>query len=137
MPPTAQEVRNFRRKLGSTPTDFPIDEVEDIFAEAEDQYSSYTRAVIFQAALLEGRKNLLALALKETDYSQGSSSVSLGQVARNLQAMVNADQETLDNLIDGEEIGVRWGGTRSPVHRIKEVPDDFERPEFGEDITRG
>ena len=95
------------------------DEIDDVYARAEEQYGENTLAVEASARVV-AIQQLVAGAAKRADYSQNESSERRSQVFDQLvklRAIYEADlQAALDSA-------AQWGGLRRKPTRIEEYPD--------------
>lgn len=101
-----QKLRDrLRRKLGNlTDTDLPDAEIDDLFAQAGEDYPGYAnnQRVMFAAAKLYALKDLQTQAAKEVDYRQNQSDEKASQWFKHLTEMVAQAQKDLDMAIDDE-----------------------------------
>jgi hypothetical protein len=121
---TALEKTRFRRRLGGSEASMPDSYIDDdVFAEAEAEYSGYSRDVIFKAALLRGVQDLMMSASADVDYREGAASESLSQRFKALKDMEARFQKALDMAIADESQWSDWlPFDKTPTWR--DTPDD-------------
>lgn len=126
MPAINDTERNrLRKRLGHDVTSLLDADADDLFTQAEELYASRSRAVQFQQAVVIGRQDLLAEAVKRVTYDAGDASENLSDVAKAIQKMLQDDMAQLDMLLSNDQASaVRIVGTRRKPTRKKEYPDD-------------
>lgn len=100
MPASADERATYRRKLGYSITAISDADIDAVFDYVEAIYlgENYSRNVIVQAAVVEGRSNLLAEAAKRASYKQNESSEQTSDIFRHLKTLYDEDAKELDRL---------------------------------------
>lgn len=88
---TATELARLRRKIGdvSTPPAFPDDELQDIWSETGENWN---------LTLVECFNELIAQAVKETDYTQNESQEKKSSVVGGLIKLRDYYQGLADNV---------------------------------------
>lgn len=120
---TAEKTR-FRRKLDGTETTMPDTYIDDVFDEAESDYSGYTRKVIVAAAYVLCIKDMKARASKLTDYDQNDSSEKRSQLLKNLDNLLKDYEGELAVLLESETVSPAFFGvSKVKPSRLKEYPD--------------
>lgn len=125
--PNTTELRRLRRKLDHSQTSLGDAEAEDLFAEAEERYPGYSRAVILAAAVWLGWQDLAAHAAKEVTIRENAASENLSDLFKHAQQQVKDSKQALDALVATDAahtaVVVRFGGVRRKPTRKMELPD--------------
>lgn len=120
---TELEISRLRRDTGTDATSLPDEDAEDIFDEAGERYtdagtaSAYARVLVIQS--------LLSGAAKMTSYRQNESEEKLGDVFKNLQALLKVWEAKTSDAITaaaGSSGAARFGGLRRKPATVKEYP---------------
>jgi chemotaxis regulatin CheY-phosphate phosphatase CheZ len=123
VPSTTTQRTRLRRDTGTDSTSLPDAEIDDIYAEAEEQYTdavvidAYTRVIVF--------RQLLAQAAARTTYKQNQSQEELSDLFKHYQGMVKYWEDQLAEAVAAASVSgaARLGKTKRVPSRLKEYPD--------------
>lgn len=127
--PTNTEKNRLRRKLGLDSQALDNNEIDDLYAEAEERYPDYAdnRIIMFTAVLLQAVGELKNQAAFEVDYDQNQSSEKASQRFKHLERMEGQVLKDLGRLIAAVDAksppAVRFGNMRKVPVRKQEYPD--------------
>lgn len=116
------EKARLRLETGDDATSLADADIDIIFAIVEEQYSGYSREVIYIAARLLRRRNLLAQSRKLVDHSFNEESEKLSQISKGLEADVKADEMALATEISDTKPAVGIARARRKPSRPVERP---------------
>lgn len=119
MAATAAQRTRLRFELGHDATSLPDADANAIWDWAVADYGSYDADVWMAAAVLIGRKNLLAQARKQVTYKAGQSSENLTDIAKGLAEDIARDEKKLEEAIQKNSPAAKIVATRKkpPVYR--------------------
>lgn len=122
---TATERSLLRLEFTETSITLPdatIDLLYDAMVEAYGE--SAARRLITAAVNLKYLRQKIIAASRNVDYSEGGSSESAGQTARNLISLLPQYTSELETaIVDTEGSAAMWAGMKKLPRRDKEYPD--------------
>jgi hypothetical protein len=124
MATTDTEKQILRRKTGDSLTSFPDEDVDLLFADAEDEYSAYTRKVQLQAVVVRRIDELWTAAMRQVTYQQNETRENLSDIAKNLKAKLDDERKKLDEMIENSKpVALRTAVMKKIPTRIKGYPN--------------
>src|SRR5688572_13343921 len=124
MATTDLEKKLLRRKTDDSLTSFPDEDVDLLFASAEETYSAYSREVQLQSVVVTRIDELWTAAMRDVTYKQNETSENLSDIAKNLKAKLDREQEKLDDLIaKSKPVALRTAVMKKIPTRIKGYPN--------------
>ena len=117
-----QERDNLRLDLGHDTTSLPDAAADVLFDRAEAEYAGYSRAIIFAAARLRGRRQIKAQANKQVDYQANQAEEKLSQIAKALAEDIEQDELELNELLQKERSSARVGLLHRKPMNYREMP---------------
>ena len=119
---TESQRTRFWADTGSTSAVFDASEVDDIFEEAGETYS--TTAAIKAATRVIAIRRLLASSAKLTNYRQNQSSESLSDVFKHLNQLLDLWEGELATAAASGRSVAKFGRPRRIPRQIVEYPDE-------------
>ena len=124
MPAQGSEAALLRRKSGDSVTSLPDEDLDMLFEQAETDYVDYSRKVIFQAVLVERKRELLAVARKAVTYQLNETRENLSDIAKGLAEDLEKEEAKLAELISLEKpVALRTAVMKRIPTRIKGYPN--------------
>lgn len=124
MPTTDTEQSLLWRKTGDTIASLPVDAIDLLFADAEEEYAAYSRRVQLQAVVVNRIDELWLSAAREVTYKQNETSESLSDIAKQLKAKLDREQTKLDDMVAAEKpVALRTAVMKKIPTRIKGYPN--------------
>jgi hypothetical protein len=112
-----------RRKTNDSSTSFPDEDVDLLFASAEDEYGTYSRSVQLQAVVVMRIDELWTASMTQVTYQQNETRENLSDIAKNLEKKLELAKAKLDELISkGSSPAVIIAAARRVPNRNRELP---------------
>lgn len=125
MAATSVEKSRFRQMLAGSVDSMPDAYLDDdVFAQAEADYSGYPRTVIFYAALVRGVTDLMTRAAFEVDYDEGDASEKASQKFKHLRQLKMDYEKRLKEEIEDATPYADWLPF-NPTKMYRERPDEL------------
>lgn len=118
--------QRFRRAVGDPGGDHPLfepDEIDDLFAQAEEEYPTASLHAQLAYAVVLGLQSLQTLYATQVNYTANSASESLGQVFEHYEKLLKIWRNNLTEALYSTASVVNWGSTSVTPTRDKEYPD--------------
>ena len=124
--PNETYVARFRRAVGdpggATPV-FEDEEIDDFFAQADEDYSGASENAKLAFAIIKGLESLQIQYATQVNYTANSASEGLGKVFDNYEKLIKAWTDKFNTELMTTTPMAMWGSTSRTPLRDKEYPD--------------